>query len=483
MAGRASSVSRRHGPDSDEVGFRMFAHIHRLVVSRFRRGAPVHLHAMTAGADGCGFEHQEKVEQDDEESEHHQNEHHLRGNFPHHVGDRPAKNENNANHTEGAKPPLETFPSGLVFAIARETCRIQPGEIENFPHGAGRMGYCVLRRQHLILSPEPMQHPVRRTWIQSRAETEAAHVKEQRRGKTQRVDAIHETTVARNRRTPVLGTEVAFDGRHHQAAEESRHADQQRHQGRLPRAKRSRPIETGADQYRCPDAPQGSLPGLAGTHMRGHLASTTGLPPGVLQDIAHLHGEHEEEQQLCVLTFVALERQGQDHRHVTHGVHAHQQRPLDFCGAGQKVFRLPRQHPTEWNENKGIHGNENGKQSVPVDSHQEIMQRQNHKERPEQHRVVRALRAIQRDEFPHRQKRKRSEQHRCEHRPQQDRQAEHHRHDPPRFDARIEIRHGRPRSFGRHPRGTDGADDRSHDQNAKHRAEEINKFGIHGGNR
>jgi len=125
----------------------MFAHIHRLVVSRFRRGAPVHFHAMTAGADGCGFEHQEKVEQDDEESEDHRNEHQLRGNFPHHVRDRPAKNENNANHTEGAKPPLETFPSGLVFAIARETCRIQPGEIENFPHGSGRMGYCVLRRQ------------------------------------------------------------------------------------------------------------------------------------------------------------------------------------------------------------------------------------------------------------------------------------------------------------------------------------------------
>ena len=44
-----------------------------------------------------------------------------------------------------------------------------------------------------------------------------------------------------------------------------------------------------------------------------------------------------------------------------------------------------------------------------------------HKKRPKQYGVVRALGAIQRDEFPHRQKRKRSEQHRCEHRPKKDR--------------------------------------------------------------
>ena len=162
MTGRASSVSRRHGPDSDEIGFRMFAHIHRLVVSRFRRGAPVHLHAMTAGADGCGFEHQEKVEQDDEESEDHRKENQLRGNFSHHVGDGPSKNENNANHTEGAKPPLETFPSGLVFAIARETCRIQPGEIENFPHAVDVMAFaCFAVKPALITCttiPAPSLH-------------------------------------------------------------------------------------------------------------------------------------------------------------------------------------------------------------------------------------------------------------------------------------------------------------------------------------
>ena len=134
---------------------------------------------------------------------------------------------------------------------------------------------------------------------------------------------------------------VALDRGHRQSAEESHHRDDERHPHRLPHRERRRPPERRADQRRGEDAADEAFPRFARADHRRDLVFAEQLAPDVLQHVAELHDDDEEEEQPRVLAHVAGDLQHQQRRHVADAVDADHQSPLDLRAALEKAFESP----------------------------------------------------------------------------------------------------------------------------------------------
>lgn len=242
--------------------------------------------------------------------------------------------------------------------------------------------------------------------------------------------------------TPVFCPEIPFDCREHETSEKACEADHEGHRRRLPGIKRGRPPEAGADEHGRANASDRALPGFVWTDAGRDGPLPAGLAPHILQDVAELHRQDKEEEQIGVFSLIAGNRQGKNHRHVADRVDTDEQGPLDAGRAHEEVLCLAGEDAAEGDENKGVNGNEDREHPVPMNADQKIVQWQDDKERPEKDLMIGSFSSVQGDELPHREEGKHREKHGRENRAEQNRGAENCRHDPPRAYPRVQVRDG-----------------------------------------
>ena len=107
-----------------------------------------------------------------------------------------------------------------------------------------------------------------------------------------------------------------------------------------------------------------------------------------MEDIADLDDEHEEHQEFAVLARVTGDREHQQGGDMTYEVDANHQAPLDGSRALEEMFTVTGRRTPNGQQDIGEHRNEDGKQPVPVFPDEEVLNRYDGKERPEQGAVV-----------------------------------------------------------------------------------------------
>ncbi len=121
--------------------------------------------------------------------------------------------------------------------------------------------------------------------------------------------------------------------------------------------------------------------------------------PNVLQHVAHLHDGGEEKKQLGVLAGITGNLQGQQSRGVADEINTDHQAPLNFRGAFQKMFGIARENAADGNEKKRVDRNKNREHRVPLARDENVLDRQDDEERPEERAMIAAFRRCERDEF------------------------------------------------------------------------------------
>src|SRR5215207_6132681 len=138
----------------------------------------------------------------------------------------------------------------------------------------------------------------------SGGEEVAGEVEEDRRGEAERVDAVEDTPVPGDEGAEVLDAAVALDRRHGEPSRKAHQRNHQRHQRRLPGREGRRPPEGGPHDGRRRDAAEEALPRLIRADRRGDAMAPEQLPPDVLEDIAALYHDDQEEEEFGVLVLV-----------------------------------------------------------------------------------------------------------------------------------------------------------------------------------
>ena len=272
-----------------------------------------------------------------------------------------------------------------------------------------------------------------------RPEPPAGEVEEDGGGETDRVDAVQHAAVAFDQRAVVLHAAVAFDGRHGDAAGEAHQGDHGRHHGRHPpidAAEGRGPPQHGADEHDAGRAAQQPFPRSRGVD-RGHDHVLVGkLRPGVLEGVAELHDQHEEEQQPRAAAGVLVgQLERQQRRRVAEAVDADQQPALNLRRPLQEPLVVAGHGDARGNQQEGVDRNHDAVPSVVSHSHQPELQRRNEEEHPEQGAMVAGPRGRQRDELAQGPERKQPEEHDRGPVSQKKRRRQRGEQDPPGADA------------------------------------------------
>ena len=123
------------------------------------------------------------------------------------------------------------------------------------------------------------------------------------------------------------------------------------------------------------------------------------LSPDVLKDVAELHHHHEKEQQLGVLVFVTLDVEEQQRRCVADAVHTRHQSPLDRRRAFEEALRLSRQHEPCCHEQERVDRDHDAEEAVPLDADEDVLERDDEEEAPDERSVIDPPGWAERDEF------------------------------------------------------------------------------------
>src|SRR6516225_8958443 len=127
--------------------------------------------------------------------------------------------------------------------------------------------------------------------------TVAREMEEYRRGKDHGIEAVEYAAVPADHVAPILGTAVALDRGHHEAAQEPHDVDRERHRPRLPWGERRDWVEHRPERRGTQHAADQPLPGFRWRDRRRNLAASRELAPDVLQHVARLHDDDQENQQ------------------------------------------------------------------------------------------------------------------------------------------------------------------------------------------
>jgi hypothetical protein len=111
--------------------------------------------------------------------------------------------------------------------------------------------------------------------------------------------------------------------------------------------------------------------------------------------------------------------------------------------ARQEVVDVRTQGGNRRQQQEGIHGDEDRENAVTPHADEHELQWQDEKEGHRERQPVALAARSERDEFPQRKERSEGKQHERHRGAQQERRGEDGHHDPPRVDARIQVRDAR----------------------------------------
>src|SRR5690606_29509304 len=160
------------------------------------------------------------------------------------------------------------------------------------------------------------------------SEIVAGEMEEHRRREADRVDAIQNAAVSFDDAAEILDPAIALDRGHDEPAREAHQANDEGHAGSLGWSERSDPPHGRANGGCRSDAAEKARPRFVGAYIGSDLALAEGLAPDVLQDVANLHHEDEEEEELGVFARVTGDLQLEQRGRVAEAVNANHQRPL-----------------------------------------------------------------------------------------------------------------------------------------------------------
>ncbi|CAN5290908.1 hypothetical protein BH18ACT12_BH18ACT12_11980 [soil metagenome] len=152
-----------------------------------------------------------------------------------------------------------------------------------------------------------------------------------------------------------------------------------------------------------------------------------------------MHDDNKEEQQLGVLALVSLNVEEQKRWCVADAVHTRHQSPLNCRRAFKEALRLSREHEPRGHEQERVDRDHDAEEAVPLDADQDVLDRCDEEEAPDERSVIDSGGRAERDEFAQGQKRDQREQN--------DRAAaaaghcdrEGNAHDPPRTHTGIDV--------------------------------------------
>src|ERR1035438_2005068 len=97
--------------------------------------------------------------------------------------------------------------------------------------------------------------------------------------------------------TPILDTLVALDCRHHQSSKKSHQRNREGHARCLPRIERRKPPKTSAEKSSSHNATDETFNGLRRRYFRRNLVAPDKFSEHVLQHIARLADQKQENHQ------------------------------------------------------------------------------------------------------------------------------------------------------------------------------------------
>src|SRR5450432_2019208 len=131
----------------------------------------------------------------------------------------------------------------------------------------------------LTRRPSPAEHAAR---ARSSGPPQTCHVEEYGRCEGHRVEAVKHAAMPVDHASPVLGSAITLDRRHHEPADEAGRRDRQRDERGLPRRERGDPVERRAERRCARDAADEPLPCLRRGHNGRQLAPAAQLAPDIL---------------------------------------------------------------------------------------------------------------------------------------------------------------------------------------------------------
>src|SRR5882724_5595422 len=303
-------------------------------------------------------------------------------------------------------------------------------------------------------------------------------VKENRRGKAQRINPVENAAMTLDHCSEIFHPGIALDRAHHQSARETEQRNHERHSGGLQRRERRRPPQRRAQQRRRRHAAQETLPRFVRADAWRDLVFSRELSPDVLQDVAHLVHQNKVEQQLRVAARKPGNVENQQRRRMAQAKRANHQAELDFRRALQEVLRVAGHGDPRRHKHKREHRNHDREKSIPGDSDQVVLQRRDDEKAPQQRPVIPAPRRHQRDVLAQRQQRQQPKQDQRPDPPDQQRQGEDRAHLPPRARPRIQVVNRGPRRIALRRALEYNSNRARQNQNAQHAAKESREMSI-----
>src|SRR5688500_8109555 len=106
--------------------------------------------------------------------------------------------------------------------------------------------------------------------------------------------------------------------------------------------------------------------------------------PDVLEDVIHLdHGDKPDEQ-LRIFAEVIGNSQSEKRGRVADAIDADHESPLQLRSAFEKAFAVTSGGGADRQDEKAVNGNEDDEETVPIHSEENVLQRQDDEEYPEE---------------------------------------------------------------------------------------------------
>ena len=244
----------------------------------------------------------------------------------------------------------------------------------------------------------------------------------------------------------VLHAAVALDRRHRHPAGKAHHRDDEADKRRLPGLeRRSRPPEDGGEERRARGTAEEAFPGARRAHLGGHGPTARHPAPDILHAVGKLHQENEEEEEAEVgaaAGFLPTDPHVEERRGEGEAVDADDQAGLDLRRPFEEALVVTcHRHPGE-HEERAVEREEDAEQVVAVVGDEDVVERREQEEHPEQRAVVPLARGGKRDELAEGPERHEPTEDHRRRRPEPEGRGEDGADDPPAAEAEVEHVHG-----------------------------------------